>query len=143
MNGLDDPRFVQIAKALADPTRLRIFEAIARDTPQCCGDVGRQLPVTAATVSHHLRILTAAGLVESRRVGQQVRVRAVPETLAAYHAALGEVVGALERPAEPPESARPPVDAAPTVADASPAARRARRLAQLDARYPPTEDGDA
>ncbi len=141
MNGLSDPRFVQIAKALADPTRLRIFEAIARDTPRCCGDVGRRLPVTAATVSHHLRILAGAGLVESRRNGQQVQVRAIPETLAAYHAALGEVVAALAAPPEPAAPTPLSSDASPVDADASPAARRARRLAQIDARYPPSEDG--
>jgi len=139
MDGLDDPRFVKIAKALADPTRLRIFEAIARDTPRCCGDVGRRLPVTAATVSHHLRILAAAGLVESRRTGQQVQVRAVPEALAAYHAAVGEILTTL---AAPPAPAPPSTVAAPAETDQSPAARRARRLAQLDARYPLAEDGD-
>ena len=139
MSGLDDVRFVQIAKALADPTRLRIFEAVARDTPRCCGDVGRRLPVTAATVSHHLRILATAGLVETRRAGQQVHVRAIPETLAAYHAALGELVAALD--ASPWSTApAPPGDRATPDADASPAARRARRLAQLDARYPRSDD---
>ena len=141
MNGLNDPRFVQIAKALADPTRLRIFEAIARDTPRCCGDVGRRLPVTAATVSHHLRILAAAGLVESRRTGQQVQVRAVPEALADYHAVLGEIVTALAAPPEPATVAAPTSAAGPTDADTSPAARRARRLARIDARYPPADDG--
>lgn len=133
---LDTSRFVQIAKALADPTRLRIFEAIARDTPRSCGDVGRQLPVTAATVSHHLRVLAAAGLVESRRTGQQVQVRAVPEAIAAFHAALGEVVAALGAPRESAAPAH-----APALPADSPAARRARRLAQLDARYPPSGDG--
>src|SRR4030067_651871 len=54
MTSLDDPALVRIAKALADPTRARILEAIVRDTGLCCGDVGRRLPVTQATVSHPL-----------------------------------------------------------------------------------------
>src|SRR3990172_9427913 len=101
MTSLDDPTLVRIAKALADPTRARILEAIVRDTGLCCGDVGRRLPVTQATVSHHLRVLAEAGLVESRRVGQQVRVRPVLETLEAYHAALGDLVAALDVLREP------------------------------------------
>jgi len=133
---LDLSRFVLIAKALSDPTRVRIFEAVACDTPRSCGDVGRQLPVTAATVSHHLRVLGAAGLIESRRTGQHVQVRAIPEAIAAFHAALGEVVAAV---GAPPEPAAPSPDAA--LPAGSPAARRARRLAQLDARYPPSGDG--
>ncbi len=142
MTSLDDPALVRIAKALADPTRARILEAIIRDTGLCCGDVGRRLPVTQATVSHHMRVLAEAGLVESRRVGQQVRVRPVLETLEAYHAALGDLVAALDAPGEPATGAAASDDhSVPPAADQSPAARRARRLAPLDARYPRSGDG--
>jgi len=100
MAEMDDGRFVKIAKALADPTRLRIFQAVAQGRRLCCGDVGRRFQVSQATVSHHLRVLAEAGLVESRRDGQLVRVQAVPGTLDAYRAAVERLATCGCRPDE-------------------------------------------
>ena len=47
--------------------------------------------VTPATVSHHLKILSEAGLIACRREGQFVYSHAVPETLSAYTKALLKV----------------------------------------------------
>ena len=44
--------------------------------------------VTPATVSHHLKILSEAGLITCRREGQFVYSQAVPETITAYARAL-------------------------------------------------------
>ena len=63
----------RISKALADQTRLMIFEAIAKREQIKCGDIVSLRGVTAATVSHHLKILSDAGLIECRREGQFVR----------------------------------------------------------------------
>jgi ArsR family transcriptional regulator len=78
----------KISKALADATRLRIFEAISASTHVSCGEIVSMRGVTPATVSHHLRILSEAGLIACRREGQFVYSRAVPETIAAYTQAL-------------------------------------------------------
>ena len=48
--------------ALADPTRRTIFERLAR-SPQTVGHLARSLPVSRPAVSHHLKVLKAAGLV--------------------------------------------------------------------------------
>jgi ArsR family transcriptional regulator, arsenate/arsenite/antimonite-responsive transcriptional repressor len=56
--------------ALADPTRLRILQAIAQAPERCCGELARDFPITQAAVSQHLKILTDACLVEPRRPGQ-------------------------------------------------------------------------
>ena len=46
----------KISKALADETRLKIFEAISASRHMNCGEIVSMRGVTAATVSHHLKI---------------------------------------------------------------------------------------
>jgi ArsR family transcriptional regulator, arsenate/arsenite/antimonite-responsive transcriptional repressor len=53
----------QRLRALAHPTRLRILAALAENNTCHCGDIVRDLPLAQSTVSEHLRILRAAGLV--------------------------------------------------------------------------------
>ena len=82
----------KISKALADGTRLRIFEAISNAGGHMnCGEIVSMRGVTPATVSHHLKILSEAGLIACRRRGQFVYSEAVPETIAAYTQALAEI----------------------------------------------------
>ena len=52
---------MKIMKALADPPRLRILQAIATAPECCCGDLARDFLITQATVSQHLKVLTDAG----------------------------------------------------------------------------------
>jgi|SRR5438132_10452646 len=81
----------KISKALADETRLRIFEAISNAGRMNCGEIVSMRGVTPATVSHHLKILSEAGLIACRREGQFVYSHAVPETVAAYTRALAKI----------------------------------------------------
>jgi DNA-binding transcriptional ArsR family regulator len=55
-------------KALGDPTRLEIFERLARK-PMAVGEIARELPVSRPAVSQHLAVLKAAGLVIDRAEG--------------------------------------------------------------------------
>lgn len=87
----------KISKALADETRLRIFEAISKRENLNCGDIVSMRGVTPATVSHHLKILHDAGLIECRKEGQFVYSRSVPETLEAYSQALRKLARAKKR----------------------------------------------
>jgi DNA-binding transcriptional ArsR family regulator len=92
----------RIGQALSDPTRLRIYRTIASGCEPCCGDLCRQAGVSAATMTHHVRVLERAGLVEGRRDGAFVRIVPRPETLAAYRAALaGFATGGRARPRRP------------------------------------------
>ena len=88
-NAVSDAEIVTISKALADRTRLGILRTIARRGCVCCGDVARAFDVTQATVSHHLKVLNNAGLVEMRRDGQFIRVCVVRRTLDEFRSALG------------------------------------------------------
>ena len=81
----------KISKALADATRLKIFEAILATNHMNCGEIVSMRGVTPATVSHHLKILNEAGLIACRREGQFVYSQAVPETIAAYTQALAKM----------------------------------------------------
>ena len=81
----------KISRALADETRLRIFEAISATGRMNCGEIVLMRGVTPATVSHHLKILSEAGLIACRRKGQFVYSQAVPDTIAAYTQALARI----------------------------------------------------
>jgi ArsR family transcriptional regulator, arsenate/arsenite/antimonite-responsive transcriptional repressor len=88
---MDRSRIEKISKALADGTRLRIFEAISRNNRMNCGEIVSMRDVTPATVSHHLKILSEAGLIACRREGQFIHNQAIPETLEAYTRALMKI----------------------------------------------------
>jgi ArsR family transcriptional regulator len=90
---MTDRDLVRVARALADPTRVRILRSVAADGNPCCGAITRDVPVRPATVSHHLRILADAGLVETERAGQFIHVRVRPDRLAELQEALGRIVG--------------------------------------------------
>lgn len=90
---MDRAEIEKISRALADETRLRIFEAISACDHMSCGEIVSMRNVSAATVSHHLRILSEAGLITCRREGQFVYSQAVPETLQAYAEALADIAG--------------------------------------------------
>ncbi len=81
----------RISKALADATRLKIFEAVSASGHMSCGEIVSMRGVTPATVSHHLKILSDAQLIACRREGQFVFSHAVPQTIAAYTLALAKI----------------------------------------------------
>jgi len=88
---MDRSQIEKISKALADATRLRIFEAISASKHMNCGEIVSMRGVTPATVSHHLKILSEAELIACRREGQFVYSQALPETIAAYTQALARI----------------------------------------------------
>jgi ArsR family transcriptional regulator len=89
---MDHSEVERISKALADATRLRIFEAISATDQMTCGEIVSMNGVTPATVSHHLKILSEARLIVCRREGQFVYSHAVPETISIYTRALAKIV---------------------------------------------------
>src|SRR5262245_4998281 len=82
------PQLIKVTKALADPTRFHLLQTIAARGETCCGELMRQFPLAQATISRHLKILTDAGLVESRREGPFNYYRMLHEVLDQYHQAL-------------------------------------------------------
>jgi len=88
---MDRAQIEKISKALADATRLKIFEAISGTRHMNCGEIVSLRGVTPATVSHHLKILSEAELIACRREGQFVYSEAVPETIESYTRALTKI----------------------------------------------------
>lgn len=81
---MESTQFHKVAKALADPRRFEIFRLIAAAPESCCSSIGEKISVAQPTVSHHLKELANAGLVESRREGQHCYYHLCPEVLEAY-----------------------------------------------------------
>lgn len=81
-------QFERIAKALADRRRFDMLQVIARhdDCPyhRLCED----FPVSKATVSHHMKELIGAGLIDAERDGQCMIAKFRPEVLEAFTAEL-------------------------------------------------------
>jgi len=73
----DRDQLVTQLKALADPNRLRILGmlkqtgccSIGKDKGMCACDIETQIDLSQPTVSHHMRILRDAGLVEAEKIG--------------------------------------------------------------------------
>jgi DNA-binding transcriptional ArsR family regulator len=66
-------------KVLGDPTRMRVIEALM-DRPRCVHELMSLLAIEQSLLSHHLRVMRDAGLVEGVRVGKAVRYQLSSDT---------------------------------------------------------------
>lgn len=78
-------RLAETFKAIADPARLRLLSFIAAQPSgeTCVCYLMKPLGLSQPTVSHHLKVLYEAGLLDRERRGTWVYYRIVPEQLAA------------------------------------------------------------
>ena len=81
-------------KVLADPARLRLLSMIANaeQAEACVCDLVEPLGRSQPTVSHHLSVLTEAGLLTREKRGKWAWYRVVPERLAVLRDVLGAPV---------------------------------------------------
>ena len=81
---------------LANPVRVQLLDVLARNEGRVCVcDLEAAVPVKQPTVSHHLRLLRDAGLVESERVGQWVYYRVRRDAWRALRARVARTLEAL------------------------------------------------
>jgi ArsR family transcriptional regulator len=85
---LEPGQFERIAKALSDPRRFALLELIGAKSECPYRSLCADSDVSKATISHHLKELVQAGLVDSQRDGQFTHVTVRPDVLQAYAAEL-------------------------------------------------------
>ncbi len=88
---LTDKDVARIARALAEPRRYRILKEIgASKSPYSCAELRARHKISAATLSHHIKELVTAGLVETTRDGKFMNLALNRDVLAAY---MGQLSG--------------------------------------------------
>ncbi|MFF2727711.1 ArsR/SmtB family transcription factor [Streptomyces sp. NPDC058008] len=86
----------KVFKALGDPVRLRLLSMIASRAggEVCVCDLTPAFDLSQPTISHHLKLLKQAGLIDSERRGTWVYYRLLPETTDRMAAVLTRPAGA-------------------------------------------------
>lgn len=89
-------------KALGDPVRLRLLSLVASHEggEACVCDISESFDLSQPTISHHLKVLRSAGLLDCQRRGTWVYYWVLPAALQQLSAVLGEPATALQAPAE-------------------------------------------
>jgi DNA-binding transcriptional ArsR family regulator len=72
---------VDVFVALADPTRRRVIELLARKGELTAGELAEHFDSARPTISRHLRVLREAGVVRARAVAQERRYTLEPKSL--------------------------------------------------------------
>lgn len=83
MSSADAERLASSLKAIADPTRLRLLSLVASraDGEACVCEMTDPVGLTQGTVSHHLKVLVDAGLLQREQRGKWAYYRLVPAAL--------------------------------------------------------------
>lgn len=115
-------------KALGDPVRLRLLSLIASAPEVCVCDLTDAFDVTGATISHHLRVLREAGLVDSDRRGTWVYYRVQEAAL--------DLLGGLLRTRAPEPATPQPLAPASRTPESRTLESRALESRTLESRTP-------
>jgi ArsR family transcriptional regulator, arsenate/arsenite/antimonite-responsive transcriptional repressor len=85
-----EENIAKIAKALSDKTRVKILKEIATKGSISCGEAEDVALLSQPTVSHHLKILTDAGLLNTQKDGRHVIVSVNKKALEDFKASISE-----------------------------------------------------
>ncbi|MDG3009860.1 helix-turn-helix transcriptional regulator [Rhodococcus sp. D2-41] len=85
-------------KAIGDPVRLRMLSLVASHAggEACVCDISESFALSQPTISHHLKVLREAGLLDCERRGTWVYYRVIPAALQQLSAVLSPAAGVVE-----------------------------------------------
>ncbi len=90
----------QLLRALAEPIRLRVIEALAGGE-RCVCDLTEELGLAQSKLSFHLKVLKEAGLLADRQSGRWVYYRLRPESIERLRGWLADLAAGCTAPAQP------------------------------------------
>lgn len=79
----------ELAKALAHPARVQILRLLAQKNSCVCGEIVDEIPLAQSTVSQHLKVLKASGLIRGDVDGPRVCYCVEPRTIRRLKALVG------------------------------------------------------
>lgn len=88
---MDRNRALQMLKALADPQRLAMIEAIAEQGRTDCTQAGECTGLAQPTVSHHINKLVESQLIGAEKSGRNLRLKLCPKAMPELIAYLTEL----------------------------------------------------
>jgi ArsR family transcriptional regulator len=97
---LDADQARALLKALADPIRLQVIEALGNGE-RCVCELTEELGLAQSKLSFHLKVLKEAGLLADRQSGRWVYYQLQPEALESLRAWLAELAAGCTAPAHP------------------------------------------
>ena len=74
IESMDDRAMLRITRALSDANRMQVFRRVAASESLTCSDMRECLAIKPATLSHHIKQLEGANLIETSREGKFVRL---------------------------------------------------------------------
>lgn len=90
----------QLLRALAEPIRLQVVQALAGGE-RCVCELTAELQLAQSKLSFHLRVLREAGLIQARQEGRWIYYRLEPSALSALQDWLSQLTAGCRTPASP------------------------------------------
>ncbi len=88
----NEDNIVKIAKALSDKARIRILKEIAAKGSISCGDAEKVVDLSQPTVSHHIKILVDAGLLNAEKNGRHIKISVNKKILDDFNLLLSDAI---------------------------------------------------
>lgn len=98
MTGFDRDRVVGFLTAVGDPARLEIIFILSKRGRLNVGQIASEFEISRPAISHHLKVLKTAGVVESQKAGQEVLYELNRESVASELRHLADLVQSKTHP---------------------------------------------